>query len=82
MWYNISMRKIDLGELVNKNYSRDEVIEWLATTLGELTVSLASATNKGDLGTVGICAAQVSQCALVAKALNQKVNGKKEAVVL
>lgn len=76
------MKKIDIGKLVNNNYSRDEVIEWLSSTLGEITFNMAKAVDEEHLGTIGMNVSYLSQCALVAKALNEKVNGKKPGTVI
>ena len=76
------MKKINIGKLVNENYSTDEVIEWLAGILTEVAGELSKAVEQENLGSVGVCLAMLSQCTSVAKALNEKVNGKKPTTVL
>lgn len=76
------MKKIDIGELVNNAYNTDDVIEWLATTTGALLKDLNDAIISNNMGEVGLVSSEMVLVAGVAKALNERVNGKKEGTVL
>lgn len=74
--------KLDLGELILSQYKESEVLESLANNLATCNSILSKAVKEGDLGTIGICSARISDCAQIAKALNERTNGKKTATVL
>lgn len=74
--------KLNIGETFVKQYSQDELMSWLADSLTTLDDALVKAIASNNLGSIGVCAARLNDCASVAKALNEQVNGKKEKVVL
>lgn len=76
------MKKIDFGEIVNNNFSTDEVIEWLASASMSLASDLATAAVEQNIGKAGACSTAAMTIASVSKALNEKVNGKKTPTVL
>lgn len=74
--------KVNIGETFVKQYSQDELLGWLADSLTALDDALVQALGSNNLGVIGVCVARLNECALVAKALDEQVNGKKEKVVL
>lgn len=76
------MKKIDIGELVNNAYNTDEVIEYLATTLPTIVDILSKSQTSDYMAGVGAATAQLGNLTSIAKALNERVNGKKEKIVL
>lgn len=73
---------IDIGELVNSNYTQNEVIEIITTNLTTVANALLSAMSTNNWGAVGAATTQLTNTVSIAKGLNQKVNGKKEGVVV
>lgn len=76
------MKKVDLGEAIIKQGSTSEIIEFIATNLPLAVDALAKAVAAQNLGAVGMAAATLTNYVSIVKALDKKVNGKKEAVVL
>lgn len=76
------MKTLDIGELVNSNYSRDEVIAYLNTQLIEITKNLVKDSNQNSWSGVGASVNQLGELSCILQVLNEKVNGKKEPMVL
>lgn len=76
------MKKVDLGEAIIKQGSTSEIIEFVATNLPLAVDALAKAVAAQNLGAVGMATATLTNYVTIVKALDKKVNGKKEAVVL
>lgn len=74
--------KINLGKLVNDNYKQNEIITILAEGLTEVTKGLASSIASQNWGTVGATSTQLANLAVIAKSLDETVNGQKEKTVL
>lgn len=76
------MKKLNIGELVNDNFSQNDIIELISSQLETINNGLANGLATQNLGTLGASIAQLSNVVAIAKTLNEKVNGKKENVVL
>lgn len=76
------MKKVDVGDLVVKSQSTSEVIDFLATNLPLAVDAIIKAVASQNMGAVGMGASTLTNYVSIIKALNEKVNGKKEKVVL
>lgn len=76
------MKKLDIGELVNDNYSMDEVVEYLAASLPTTVKALTEGITAQNWGAIGAANAQLANLTTITNSLNEKVNGKKEGTVL
>lgn len=76
------MDKIDFGKLAVDNYSTEEIIKWLHNASKKQLAAMLEALENGNIGLIGGSISQLSIVAGVIRALDEKVNGKKEKVVL
>lgn len=76
------MKKIEFSKLAVDNLKQEEIIEWLADGTASLVKDFSDAILSNNMGEVGTIASQLVLIAGVAKALNEKVNGKKEPTVV
>lgn len=76
------MKKLDIGALAVKDSTTNETIEFLGTNLPTAVDALIKAVASQNLGAVGMAATTLVNYAAIASALNKKVNGQKEAVVV
>lgn len=76
------MDKINIGKLVNDNYSQDDVIGYVADSLARIVALLADTKTSEQMINVGIATAQLSNISAIVKTLDEKVNGKKPKTIL
>lgn len=76
------MNKIDIGELTVNKYANSEVIGFLSANLPLAVDAIIKAVAAQNLGAVGMAASTLTNYVSILKALDKKVNGKKEGVVV
>lgn len=76
------MRKIDIGELAVSSGSTNDIIEFLGANLPLAVDALIKGVAAQNMGAIGMAASSLTNYVSIVKALDKKVNGKKEALVV
>lgn len=74
--------KLNIGELINDNFSQSDVISYVSQELVTITKNLVEDCNQSSWSGVGASINQLGQLASILQKLDEKVNGKKEGTVL